>query len=186
MSAVDVEPLCLGVETLGVLSPLFRYPAEGYARALDFARVFETEIDAAAGSALARFAAEIEPLSRGQLESTYTHTFDLAPSCSPYLGAHLFGDETPDRARLMVGLRMTYRNHGIDVDGRELPDHVAEVLEHARCFEGAEWFELGRLILIPALDRMTAILESTTNPYRHLLDATRRVARTLFEEGGLS
>ena len=95
------------------------------------------------------------------LQSIYTSTFDLAPSCSPYLGTHLFGDDSRDRARLMVGLR------GAGVRGQELPDHIAEVLAFAPRFSEEEWRELVPLVLAPALRKMDALLRETTNPYRH-------------------
>ena len=141
-------------------------------------------LDIGAADALAKFAAEVEPLDPGAAQSTYTHTFDLAPSCSPYLGAHLFDEESRDRARLMVGLRMTYRRAGIDLDDRELPDHISLVLDCAPSFEEEEWCDLGRLILVPALKKMEEILRPTTNPWRHLFGAARRLAETTFADGG--
>jgi nitrate reductase assembly molybdenum cofactor insertion protein NarJ len=95
------------------------------------------------------------------LQSIYTATFDLAPSCSPYLGTHLFGDDSRDRARLMVGLRAA------GVAGEELPDHIAEVLAFAPRFSEEEWRELVPLVIEPALAKMDALLRETSNPYRN-------------------
>ena len=101
------------------------------------------------------------PDSDRDLQAVYTTTFDLAPSCSPYLGTHLFADDSGDRARLMIGLRAA------GVGGDELPDHIAEVLAHAPKFREEEWSELVPLVLVPALTRMDALLRETANPYRH-------------------
>ena len=139
------------------LAPLFRYPAAP----LEIERG-DADLDA--------FAAEMSALDLGEQQSTYTATFDLAASCPPYLGIHLFGDENPDRARLMIGLRLAYKRLGIDSDG-ELPDHVAEVLAFADREEAEEHDELRRLVLLPALAKMNDILSPTTNPYRHLVAA---------------
>jgi nitrate reductase delta subunit len=110
-------------------------------------------------------------LDLAEQQSTYTATFDLAPSCTPYLGVHLFGDENPDRARLMVGLRMSYRRTGLESTSGELPDHIAEVLAFADREDVEEHDELVQLVLRPALTKMNEILAPTSNPYRHLVAA---------------
>ena len=109
--------------------------------------------------------AGLKPGTTSDLAEIYTSTFDLAPSCSPYLGVHLFGDENPDRARLMVGLRLAYQRIGMS-EGDELPDHIANVLAFA-AQDSEERDELMQLVLLPALQKMSAILAPTSNPYRH-------------------
>ena len=101
------------------------------------------------------------------LSAVYTATFDLGPSCSPYVGVHLFGDENPDRARLMVGLRLAYERIGMS-EGGEMPDHIANVLAFAAC-ETEEREELLKFVLIPALRKMNDILAPTSNPYRKVV-----------------
>ena len=144
------------------LAPLFRYPDANYAGNLQAA--------AAAVPQLEPFAREIARLDLAAQQATYTMTFDLAPSCSPYLGVHLFGDENRDRGRLMVGLRLSYDRAGIGNDG-ELPDHVAEVLAFAEQADRDEWHDLESLVVRPALRKMDEILRPTSNPYRHLVSA---------------
>lgn len=125
------------------------------------------------------FASEMNALDLSEQQATYTSTFDLAPSCTPYLGIHLFGDENPDRARLMVGLKLAYKRLGIEPNN-ELPDHIAEVLAFAERDDVEERDELRQFVLIPALTKMHSILSPTSNPYRHL------VAAALREVGGQS
>jgi len=105
------------------------------------------------------------------LQPIYTATFDLAPSCSPYLGTHLFGDDSGDRARLMIGLR------GAGVAGDELPDHIAEVLAHAQRFSDDEWSELVTLVLLPVLTKMDELLRATANPYRDVVAEALAICR---------
>ncbi|HLJ75287.1 MAG TPA: molecular chaperone TorD family protein [Thermoanaerobaculia bacterium] len=146
------------------LAPLFRYP--------------EAPLTIE-GEDLAAFAKEMAALDLAGQQATYTATFDLAPSCSPYLGIHLFGEENRDRARLMVGLKLAYKRLGIDsrIDSNgELPDHVAEVLAFAEVDEAEEREELRRFVLLPALTKMNAILAPTANPYRHLVATALRQA----------
>ena len=149
--------------TLAALAPLYRYPEE--------------RVDAHAeahGEPLASFFAEMRALPLAQQQELYTRTFDLAPSCSPYLGVHLFGDDDSRRARLMMGLRRIQKR------GPELPDHIAEVLAIAESFDEAEWGELVALVLGPALAVMHMSLCDSANPYRHLVAATAAIT------GGLS
>lgn len=113
--------------------------------------------------ALAALAPRFRYPADRELQSIYTSTFDLAPSCSPYLGTHLFGDESRDRARLMVGLRAA------GIEGNELPDHIAEVLAFAPRFGEDEWNDLVVLVLEPALTKMDALLRATSNPYREVV-----------------
>lgn len=143
-------------QALAALAPFFRYP--------------ERVPAPAAAPELAPFLDAIGSLDLAGLQSAYTATFDLAPLCSPYLGDHVFGDEHRNRARLMVGLRSRYG--GVPGD---LPDHIAEVLSFAHRFDDDEWRELGQLVLTPALRKMTAALDGTTSPYRHLVAAVASI-----------
>ena len=160
------EALCVTVDrgALATLAPLFRYPDDGYARAVDAARRV-VPLDAFVSEARDR-----------DMQSIYTATFDLAPSCSPYLGVHLFSEEARERARLMVGLKQAYERSGAP-PARELPDHIAEVLVFAPLFDEEEWRDLVTLILCPALAKMQEILAPTSNPYRHLVAAAAALCR---------
>lgn len=111
--------------------------------------------------------AGLKPGTTSDLAEIYTSTFDLAPACSPYVGVHLFGDENPDRARLMVGLRLAYKRLGMS-EGDEMPDHIANVLAFASR-DSEERDELMQLVLIPALRKMNDILAPTSNPYREVV-----------------
>ncbi len=121
--------------SIKAIGDLFRYPDESFGERLaEGLSVFRGETEAS--QALERFAEGIVVLGRATQQATYTGTFDVAPACSPYLGAHLFGAETPERVRLMIRLRDCYRRGGIDGDSIELPDHVAEVLSFGRALRG--------------------------------------------------
>lgn len=156
-------------DAFAALAPLFRYPDASFPRLLEDARRHFHLLDP--------FAREIADVDLPPLQSTYTSTFDLAPSCSPYLGVHLFGEESRDRARLMLGLRMSYRKSGPAPDENELPDHIAEVLRFTPYYETEVWHELQHLVLAPALEKMSAQLQPTSNPYRHLVAAAATLAK---------
>lgn len=184
MSVTTLRPVNVMRESIAALAPLFVYPGVFYDRHLERARA-SAEVDGNAAESLRLFVDEVEQLGRAGLESLYTRTFDLGPTCLPYLGAHLFDAESRDRARLMVGLRMTYRNGGHESD-TELPDHIAEVLRFAPKFDHEEWPELLRLVLLPALEKMNQCLAGSTNPYRHLVSAAAALSRAAAVEGGES
>jgi nitrate reductase delta subunit len=166
------------------LAPLFRYPGGGQHLPTSDACLIVAGLHADAAGELRTFAARISELDQATLQSTYTSTFDLAPSCSPYLGTHVFSEDGGDRARLLVGLRASVRSAGGEVDLSELPDHVSEVLRFASRYGDEEWVDLGTLIILPALSKMEELLAPTPNPYRHLLAAARLLASAAFSEGG--
>jgi nitrate reductase molybdenum cofactor assembly chaperone NarJ/NarW len=181
MSGVSA-PVAAGFrEALRSLAPLFAWPGlaceDEVGRASALARA-----DAEAAREIGSFTEEICRLRLADREILYTSTFDLAPSCSPYLGVHLFEEDNLARGRLMIGLRSSYVAGGID-PGVELPDHIALVLAFATRFSRKEWPDLVRLILLPALEGMERALAGTTNPYRHLVSATRRLCLAAAEEG---
>ena len=173
-------------EASTALAPLFRYPDHEYSRWLTRARRVLSELDPDAARALDAFAEDVSEVKPGELQATYTSTFDLAPSCSPYLGVHLFGDEARDRARLLVGLRGEYAKRDTTTEQGELPDHVAEVLSFANEFGEKEWSDLVQLVLAPALRAMDGLLSPSTNPYRHLIAAARHLSAAAEPTGGES
>ncbi len=122
--------------------------------------------------ALRAFVAETEALGPGRLAERYTRAFDLAPRCVPYLGVHLFGDESPKRARLMVGIATACQDAGLD-RGRELPDHVVVALRLWPRLPGDEREEFAALCLGPALAAMESRLDEIHDPYRHVVRAAR-------------
>lgn len=167
---------------LTCLAPLFEWPDEAFdvhaARAAEEAAC----VDRRAADGIRSFAQELNDLGSARREITYTSTFDLAPSCSPYLGAHLFGDENRDRAGLMTGLKSMIAAAG-RVDSGELPDHIAVVLSLAPHFNDEEWLDLLKLVLEPALARMEKALDGSHNPYGRLISTTRRLAQLAAKEG---
>jgi nitrate reductase molybdenum cofactor assembly chaperone NarJ/NarW len=179
MTAVVAAGPVVTREVFAALSLLFRYPDASYAASAALLKHELREFEPVC-RCIAHFAEAINSLDLAELQSVYTSTFDLAPACSPYLGVHLFGDESRDRARLMSGLQMTYHKHGVSLQGRELPDHIAEVLGLAGAFGDEEWADFVRLVLGPALVSMDERLHATDNPFRHLPAAVRE----LIAEGG--
>lgn len=105
------------------------------------------------------------------LEETYTATFDLRPSCCPYLGYQLCG-EGYQRSRFLVGLQEQYRRYGFVPDGAEMADHFAEVLRFLSVLDDptarAELVEDG---LVPAVRKGLDGIEDEDRPYGAVLRA---------------
>lgn len=169
------------------VAPLLEHPGTGFVAAAAEARdLLRTGGHARAAAALDRYLHQVETLGLERLREVHGRTFDLAPSCAPYLSVHLFGEGSYQRARLMAGLAEAQSRAGFD-RGPELPDHLAVVLRFAPRMEPEEWRELVRFCLIPALPAMAGGLEGrgpaeSDNPYRHVLEAVRLLLAP--EKGG--
>lgn len=121
-----------------------------------------------ARSHMACFHEGIAGISLGQLQESYTNAFDLRPDCTPNLGYHLFGDDGR-RGLFLAELKGRMEASGIGL-GCELPDHISLLLRYVQQDER----ERGALIedcMLPAVSRMTEVLESNDNPYKHALRA---------------
>lgn len=119
---------------------------------------------AGAAELLRAFAQKLTALTPSQREELHTRTFDVLPSCDPYVSSQLFGPESYQRGILMAGLASTYADAGVDC-APELPDHIGVVLRFAEHFERDVWEDLVRHCLWGAVNRMSATLRSAGNPF---------------------
>ncbi len=156
--------------TLRLLADVLAYPAADTAsRAAECAERLEA-LHPAGAARLARFAAFARAAGLGELEEAYSRAFDLAPLCSPYVGDQLFG-ASRERSLLLAGLRELARQAGL-AEGRELPDHVTEVLRLVAAAIPADVrADLVTEGLVPALRKMLAALEEARHPWADVLAA---------------
>lgn len=158
-------------EVLPLIARCLAYPDEDLATAAT-AVCDRVRAPSAAAGPLGQFADAVTAAHLDRLREVYTRTFDLQPSCVPYLGVHLFGEESSKRARLLTGLAEAYARDGHRCRG-ELPDHVAVVLGWAPRAPDEEWDEIERLCLAGPVRDMAAALAGSDNPYRYLLEGLR-------------
>jgi len=158
------------------LASVLRYPDGGYRDRVGSCAAAVERLSGEAAALVGSFAGEVAGLSREELEELYTRTFDLNPACTLDLGWHLYG-EAYERGRFLVTIRGLLRAHDI-AESSELPDHLSHVLPLLGRMEPEQASELARNAVVPALATMCEALESTENPYRHVLAA----ARTLVHE----
>jgi len=158
----------IDVAEFAVLADLFEYPRT------DFAGIAARAASAVRTPAVARhlkvFATELAELSPEHVEEAHVRTFLVAPASAPYIGVHLFGEESFKRAHLMAQLVERFRALGFD-PGNELPDHVGVLLRFAGHLDADELADLVRWCLAMPVTAMHKALADTRNPYRHLLAA---------------
>ena len=123
------------------------------------------------------FVSRAERAGPHEMEETFSATFDLQPSCAPYLGHHLCGDG-PQRGLFLARLAGVYRQDGFDAQAAELPDHLSVVLRYLAATPASEAREaLLRDGLVPALDKMLAAFEDPDDAWRSVLAALREEVR---------
>ena len=163
------------------LAGLLRYPDGGYRERVEGCAAALEGLSAEAAARMGAFAGEVAGLNREELEELYTGTFDLDPACTLDLGWHLYG-EAYERGRFLVALRGLLREHDI-VESGELPDHLSHVLPLLGRLPSGEAAELARGAVAPALATMSKALESTENPYHHVLAAARALVDEALIQG---
>jgi len=113
-----------------------------------------------------------EPL---ELQEAYVATFDRMRSLSLHLFEHVHGDSR-DRGPAMLDLVDLYRQHGLDVTARELPDYLPLFLEFLSILPAGKAHEQLRdagKILAALHDR----LNRRNSPYRHVFAALLHLAQ---------
>lgn len=166
-----------GVHDLAALGAALSYPKVGFRDALRDLGCELQKKDAGASRAIGAFLDATADCTQSSHAETYTRTFDLSPQCAPYLGVHLFGEQDARRNQLMIGLAEEYARCGYAPDG-ELPDHLAVVLQALERLPAEPRRELVDLCLAPAVTSMLKMLESTGNPYGHLVRAVSLLMRS--------
>lgn len=156
---------------------ILEYPRSNVLSTAQACRELAAEVSPRAAvhlDAFVRFVAEVSP---ERLEELYSSTFDLDPTCHPYVGYHLLG-ESYKRSAFLVGLKERYRAHGFTVPAGELPDHLTILLRFlAVCDDPVLSSEIVHEALLPALARMTkertqGQAPHTTDPAFPLLEGT--------------
>ncbi|MEI6223587.1 MAG: nitrate reductase molybdenum cofactor assembly chaperone [Deltaproteobacteria bacterium] len=160
-------------QLLEAFADLLSYPATDPVPAARRCRTLVGDGDSARH--LDRFVTRAEAALPHEMEEVYSATFDLEPTCAPYVGHHLCG-EGPKRGVFMAKLADVYRQDGFEggtIRG-ELPDHVAVVLRYLAAVQsGSSRQALLRDALVPALDKMLEAPLGQDNVYRSVLAALR-------------
>ncbi len=151
--------------TFKALSVLLHYPtAELQDTICDIRRVLIEE-----GLAVEPLLTRLQEKDLFALQADYVDLFDRTPRLSLYLFEHIHGDSR-DRGQAMVDLQQLYRNHGLELDTRELPDYLPLFVEFLSILplEKARQL-LGEIVHI--LSALKQRLEEKESPYATVLSA---------------
>lgn len=130
--------------TLRVLSRLMVYPDAVLLTALPEIRSViadEAGLDESIRQRLLQFVDRYEEHELGAIQEEYVALFDRGRALSLHLFEHVHG-ESRDRGQAMVDLINLYRDSGLELDARELPDYLPLVLEYLSMRPPAETAEL--------------------------------------------
>lgn len=109
-------------------------------------------------------------------QANYSELFDRGRATSLLLFEHVHG-ESRDRGQAMVDLLAQYERHGLQLDSRELPDHLPLYLEYLAQLPFAEAIG-GLQDIAPILALLKARLAQRESHYATLFDALLSLANT--------
>ncbi len=110
------------------------------------------------------------------VQADYSELFDRGRATSLLLFEHVHG-ESRDRGQAMVDLMAQYTQHGLELDSRELPDHLPLYLEYLAQLPREE--ALGGLQdIAPILALLSARLQQRESRYAVLFDVLLKLAST--------
>lgn len=130
--------------TLKVLSRLMAYPTAQLLPALDDLRAIvaaESGLEGPVRQGLLGFIDQFEQRELTAVQEEYVSLFDRGRALSLHLFEHVHG-ESKNRGQAMVDLINLYRESGLELDARELPDYLPLVLEYLSERPPEDAFEL--------------------------------------------
>ncbi|HEY2455143.1 MAG TPA: nitrate reductase molybdenum cofactor assembly chaperone [Scandinavium sp.] len=110
------------------------------------------------------------------VQADYSELFDRGRATSLLLFEHVHG-ESRDRGQAMVDLLAQYEQHGLELDSRELPDHLPLYLEYLAQLPREEAVG-GLQDIAPILALLKARLEQRESHYAVLFDVLLKLAST--------
>ncbi|MGU3523100.1 nitrate reductase molybdenum cofactor assembly chaperone [Enterobacteriaceae bacterium C23F] len=110
------------------------------------------------------------------VQAAYSELFDRGRATSLLLFEHVHG-ESRDRGQAMVDLMAQYSQHGLELDSRELPDHLPLYLEYLAQLPRDEAIG-GLQDIAPILALLKARLEQRESHYAVLFDVLLKLAST--------
>lgn len=115
---------------------------------------------------LRAFLAHVSTRPAGELSAHYVETFDFTNRHSLHLSWWTDGD-TRRRGEALLRFKDTYRTHGMEWTGEDLPDYLPAVLEFTAATGDDALLREHR----PALELLRIALTERATPYAQVLDA---------------
>ncbi len=143
---------------------LFDYPGEALQAHADAIEAELAGLGARSGaSATAALLQHLRDADLLELQAEYVDVFDRGRSTSLNLFEHVHGDAR-ERGQAMVDLLQQYREAGLELDSRELPDYLPVYLEYCSMLEPQAALDaLGEIA--PLLVSLAAALERRDSPW---------------------
>ena len=124
--------------------------------------------------ALGIFLRDLTTMDPLDAQAQYSELFDRGRATSLLLFEHVHG-ESRDRGQAMVDLLAQYEQHGLQLNSRELPDHLPLYLEYLSVLPDDQAKE-GLLNVAPILALLGGRLKQREAPWYSLFDALLHLA----------
>ncbi|GHD90884.1 nitrate reductase molybdenum cofactor assembly chaperone [Pseudocitrobacter faecalis] len=162
-----------------VISRLLEYPDAALWQHQD--EVFEAlasseKLDKEDAQKLGVFLRDLTAQDLLDVQANYSELFDRGRATSLLLFEHVHG-ESRDRGQAMVDLMNQYEQHGLQLDSRELPDHLPLYLEYLAQLPENEAIG-GLQDIAPILALLSARLTQRKSHYAVLFDALLKMANS--------
>jgi nitrate reductase delta subunit len=108
------------------------------------------------------------------LQSDYDAMFERGRSLSLHLFEHIHG-ESRDRGQAMVNLQQQYRDAGLEISVKELPDYLPLYLEFLST-QGEENARIGLEEVAPILAVLACRLDQRQNPYAAIFHSLMQIS----------
>ncbi len=129
--------------------------------------------------ALGIFLRDLTTMDPLDAQAQYSELFDRGRATSLLLFEHVHG-ESRDRGQAMVDLLAQYEQHGLQLNSRELPDHLPLYLEYLAQLPQSEAVE-GLKDIAPILALLSARLQQRESRYAVLFDLLLKLANTAID-----
>ena len=160
------------IKSLAVIARLMDYPSaevvEARSALIDVVRE-ETRLSAALRDSLTNFVQQLCSAELMDSQEAYVALFDRGRSLSLLLFEHVHG-ESRARGQAMVDLLQQYRDAGLELNAKELPDYIPLFLEYLSTRDEDEAAQ-GLGDVHPILALLSARLQERESAYHLLFDA---------------
>jgi nitrate reductase delta subunit len=157
------------VATWKIVSALLRYPEPELLEALPAIRAAALEQEIPQAERIAALIDDWSARDLIDLQAEYVEVFDLGRRSSLYLTWHQYGDRR-QRGLVLLKLKRTYQEHGMDPVEDELPDWLPLMLEFAAAAPEPAGVELLQKWRAP-IELVREVLNDDGRPQAALFDA---------------
>lgn len=167
------------MKELLIISRLLEYPDAAlwqHQQEIDEALSASTLLAPTSAQQLSAFLRALTQQELLDVQAAYSELFDRGRATSLLLFEHVHG-ESRDRGQAMVDLLAQYQQHGLELDSRELPDHLPLYLEYLSLLPQSEAIG-GLQDIAPILALLSARLTQRESSYAVLLDVLLALAST--------